>query len=153
MSTLVTDAKFSNIELTQKTDMLYINTTALLKSIANDQFRLNVNSLNRELGGTFVRPVSLSRVYAKTAKVSKVASTKTCCPGDINTDGIVNAIDACNLLRINKKKLNIGNLSTEQKKLAYPVSSKSGKSYNKGDLPGLSDILYVLKVSAGVIHP
>ena len=73
MSTFVTDAKFSNIELSSMTDLLYIGSTPLLKSISDGQYKLNV-STDGILGG--VNTITASRLSSSSLVAFKKKAKK-----------------------------------------------------------------------------
>jgi hypothetical protein len=151
MSTYVTDAKFSNIELsTTLTDLVYIDSVPLLKSLGNGQFKLNINS-SRILGGTdlqgnqvFLKPSSFNR---KTYSSSSVALYY----GDLDGDSNVNAVDALRILRLIKSvdslDLYESYKGVDRRFLAFP---KSKPQTIDNTLPSMADVLEILKISAGL---
>ena len=153
MSSFVTDAKFTNIEFSKTSDLIYIDKTPLLKSLGNGQYRLNINESNI-LGGNsqiWIQPFDFSRKKNNT-KLSSV--NVPLYYGDLDGDTTVNAADALRTLRIFKsndplnKYKSIENI--DRRFLAFPSTKPSNVS---GLLPTMFDVLNILKISAGILQP
>ena len=136
MSTFVTDAKFSNIELSSNSNCIYIDDIPLLKSLGDGQFRINIDS-NRILNGATTAPESVFMQPLSRKSNTKILNSTTTAPESVF---------------INTKK--------SQRKQAQVVSASSHNDYSGeviyyGDLDADAkinaiDALRVLRISQGI---
>ena len=156
MSTFVTDAKFSNIELTSTSDLIYIDSTPLLRNISNGQYKLNVSNIGI-LGGIDViepqQPMSRLRKQRKKYFRHDTYDSTELYFGDMDGDTNVNAIDALRVLRIQKSLDSIevySDIGGADRKVLSLAFSKP-ESYT-GNLPGIGDVFEILRISAGLVN-
>ena len=178
MSTFVTDAKFSNIEISSLKNSIFINDEPLLKTLDNGQFRLNIDS-NRILGGVvldssgdpqvpgvFLQP--LSRSAKKVSKKTYDSHTSyddgsVIYYGDLDGDGVVNGLDALRVLKIfatdtSGNKLYTDSIAdyenfndTDRRFAAFPsYTTLLEPATYTDEIPSMDDVLKILRISSGI---
>jgi len=174
MSTFVTDAKYSNIELSSLTNLLYIDDIPLLKTLPNQQYRLNIDS-NRILNGVnnstpntvFLQPMSMSKMKNAQSWGRTMKSTSNALLfGDLDGNGSVNAIDALRVLRLFTKKIDGSDEyydsfekyasfnGVDRRFLAFPTDNTlTPEEVDETMLPSIDDVLKILRFSSGIGTP
>ena len=174
MSTFVTDAKFSNIEISSLKNSLFINDEPLLKTLNNGQFRLNIDS-NRILGGVVENPTNPSVFLKPLSGSAKKVSKKTYDShasyddgseiyyGDLDGDGIVNGLDALRVFKIfatdtSGNKLYNDSINdyenfndTDRRFAAFPsYTTLLEPATYTDEIPSMDDVLKILRISSGI---